>query len=97
METVNKYLINEGATSKSIGSLVKAFQAEHSKRLAKFEKLANAKISKIDDLEGLENFRDMDMNRMDLYDDVAGILSNVIEDRIEQIWQEDMVPYGHGK
>lgn len=90
METVNKYLINEGSVSKSIGSLVKAFQAEHSKRLVKFEKLANAKISKIDDLEGLENFRDMDMNRMDLYDDVAGILSNVVENRIEQIWQEDM-------
>lgn len=90
METVNKYLINEGAVSKSIGSLVKAFQAEHSKRLTKFEKLASAKISKIMDLEGLENFRDMEINRMDLYDDVAGILSNAVEDRIEQIWNEDM-------
>ena len=90
METVSKYLINEGKVSASILSLIKSFQAEHEKQLSKFEKLASDKFSKIYDLEGLEDFRDMGMNRVNMSADIQEILSNVIENRIEQIYQEEM-------
>jgi len=89
METVNKYLINEGNVSSSILSLIKSFQVEHEKQLTKFKKLAVDKFSKIYDLEGLEDFRDMGMNRVNWSADIQGIISSVIEDRIEQLYQEE--------
>lgn len=91
METVNKYLINEGKVDTAIGKIVKMWHNEQIKLAKKFEVQIKKAVDSIDDLEGLENFRDMGLNRIaDLDDQLAYAVGDVVDKRIDALWQEDM-------
>lgn len=90
METVNKYLINEGKTSKVISNAVKKYQQEEMKLAQKFSKEIQKVVGGIYDMEGLENFRDSDLNNLPVSDELKYALADIIEQQIEKMWTEDM-------
>ena len=92
MKTVNKYLINESAIKGGINKVVNVWHKEQMKLAKKFEVQIKKVIEKTDDLEGLENFRDMELNRIaDLDDQLAYAIGDVVDKRIDELWAEMMV------
>jgi len=90
METVNKYLVNEGKTSSLIKKTVKKYQDAEIKIAQKFSKEIQKVVGDIYDIEGLESFRDSDLNNLPVSDELKYALADIIEQQIEKMWTEDM-------
>jgi hypothetical protein len=91
MDTVKRYLINEGKAGAGIKKVVQMWNKEKLKLAKKFETEIKKVVSKTDDLEGLEDFRDTEINRIaNLDDELAYGIRVVVDDRIDQLWQENI-------
>jgi len=88
METVKKYLLNESKASKALGSVIKQWNSEQMKLAKKFEMTLKTAVAKIDDVEGLEDFRDMELNRLPITDELKYAIADVVEKRIDDLWEE---------
>lgn len=89
MKTVNKYLINEGSVDSSISKVVSMWNKEQLKLAKKFEVQIKKVVDKTDDVEGLEDFRDMGLNRIsELSPDLAYAVGDVVDRRIDKLWAE---------
>lgn len=90
METVNKYLINEGKTHTVINKALKGYQAAEMKIAQKFSKEIQKVIGGIYDIEGLEDYRDNVLPNLAISEELAYALSDAIEVQIEKIFKEEM-------
>lgn len=88
METVNKYLINEGKTSSSINKALKGYQQAEMKLAQKFSKEIQKVIGNIYDMEGLESYRDNELRNIPISDELRYALNDAIEMQIEKMWKE---------
>jgi hypothetical protein len=91
MDTVRRYLINEGKAGAGIKKVVQMWHKEQLKLAKKFEAEIKKVVSKTDDLEGLEDYRDTELNNLqDIDDELAYAVGEVIDQRIDQLWQENI-------
>ena len=90
METVNKYLINEGKASSTIKKVVSMWQSDQLKLSKKFESAFKKALARIDDIEGLENFRDMEINNMAISPELDYALRDALDERIDKLWAAEM-------
>jgi len=90
METVNKYLINEGKASSLIKKTVKSYQDAEIKIAQKFSKEIQKVIGGIWDIEALEDFRDNELRNLPISSELAYALDDAIESQIEKIFTEDI-------
>jgi hypothetical protein len=91
MDIVKRYLINEGKASAGINKVVKMWHVQQMKLSKKFEVQIKNVISKTDDLEGLESYRDMELNNLqDIDDQLAYAVGELLDQRIDQLWQENI-------
>ena len=90
METVNKYLINEGRASQVIKKAVEKYQKEEMKLAQKFSKEIQKVIGGIYDLESLENFRDGELRNLAISSELEYALDDAIEAQIMKIYKEEM-------
>ena len=91
MDTVKRYLINEAKVGAGIKKVINMWHKEQLKLAKKFEAEIKKIINKTDDLPGLEDFRDTEINRIaDLDDQLAYAVADVVDRRIDQLWQEDI-------
>ncbi len=91
MDTVKRYLINEGKAGAGIKKVVQMWHKEQLKLAKKFEAEIKKVVSKTDDLEGLEDYRDTELNNLqDIDDELAYAVGEVIDQRIDQLWQENI-------
>ena len=88
MDTVGRYLINEGKTSTSINKAVKGYQQAEMKLAQKFSKEIQKVIGGIYDMEGLESYRDNELQNLPVSDELRYALGDAIEVQIEKMWQE---------
>ena len=88
METVNKYLINEGKTHSLINKSINKYQQAEIKLAQKFSKEIQKVIGSIYDMEGLEDYRDNTIPNLAISDELAYALRDAIEVQIEKIWKE---------
>lgn len=97
MDTVKRYLINEAKAGAGIKKVVNMWHKEQLKLAKKFETEIKKVIAKTDDLEGLENYRDYDLNNLqDIDDQLAYAVGEVVDARIDQLWAE-MIAADKGK
>ena len=88
METVNKYLINEGKTATLINKSVKGYQQKEMKLAQEFAKKIQKLIGSIYDIEGLEDYRDNVIPELPISRELAYDLADAIEVQIEKLWNE---------
>lgn len=88
-DTVKKYLLNEGKVGTGIIKVVAIWQKEQLKLSKKFAVQIKKVISTMDNLEELEDFRDMGLNNLAITPELEYALRDVIDERIDQLWQED--------
>jgi len=95
METVRKYLINEASIKGIINKVVNNWHKEQIKMAKKFEPAIKKAVASIDDIEGLENYRDNDLrNLTDINPELAYAVGDVVDQRIDQLMQEFMAETG---
>jgi len=71
-----------------IKKVIKSWQQAQLKVAKQFEKQIKAAVEKENDLEALENFRDMELNNMAITDELAYAIRDVVDRRIDDLWAE---------